>query len=399
MEKYICHIDLNMFFAAAQILLEPELEGKPLIIASSSRRGIVSTASYEARKYGIHSAMPTYQAKLLCKNLEIRKPNFALYQSLSNTFFTYIKEHYSSILEQASIDEAYIDLTDYIKQNNVSSRDDLYSLLKEIQDTLLKETKLKCSIGLGPTRFLAKMGSDYKKPLGITIINKDDIKRMIYPLKIEDFYGIGKRSYPKLHTLGIYSIEDFALNKSPLIKKMFGKYYEEMISNLEGTSSSEIKVDRGQAKSVSSSSTFEYDTDSYEEIREMILKKSMEVASDLKKQHLMGKTISLIIKDYRFKSFNRSLTIDSYVNDYLSIYETCMELYDKEFTDCLIRLVGVGVSSLINEKDNVKQVDIFEEKSKVKTSPQLLVKQLNYKNNKEIFILAKDLNKGKKDEK
>ena len=131
MEKYICHIDLNMFFAAAQILLEPELEGKPLIIASSSRRGIVSTASYEARKYGIHSAMPTYQAKLLCKNLEIRKPNFALYQTLSNAFFTYIKEHYSSILEQASIDEAYIDLTGYIKQNKVSSRDDLYSLLKD----------------------------------------------------------------------------------------------------------------------------------------------------------------------------------------------------------------------------------------------------------------------------
>ena len=192
MAKIIMHIDLNAFYATAETIKDPSLEGKPLIIAGSSRRGIVSTASYEARKYGIRSAMPTYMARKLCPEVEIRGVDFELYQKLSSEFFGYIRR-YTDIIEIASIDECYADMTECMKDI-----EDPCKFLKDLQDLLYKETKLKCSIGLAPTKFLAKMGSDYKKPMGITIIRRKDISKILWPLPIKDMYGIGKKTYPKL---------------------------------------------------------------------------------------------------------------------------------------------------------------------------------------------------------
>ena len=188
MSKIIMHIDLNAFYATAETIKDPSLVGKPLIIAGSSRRGIVSTASYEARKYGIRSAMPTYMALKLCPDVVIRGVDFALYQKLSNEFFSYIKR-YTNIIEIASIDECYADMTECMKDVK-----DPYKFLEELMDLLYRETKLKCSIGLAPTKFLAKMGSDYKKPMGITIIRRKDIKKILWPLPIKDMNGIGKKN-------------------------------------------------------------------------------------------------------------------------------------------------------------------------------------------------------------
>ena len=157
MSRIIMHIDLNCFFARAQVIKEPELEGKPLIIAGSTRRGIVSTASYEARKYGITSAMPTYMATRLCPSVIIRPSDFDLYHELSNKFFSYIRK-YTEIIEIASIDECYADMSDCMKDCKNPEE-----FLKNLQNKLFDETKLMCSIGLAPTKFLAKMASDIKK--------------------------------------------------------------------------------------------------------------------------------------------------------------------------------------------------------------------------------------------
>lgn len=385
------HIDLNQFFAAATRLLEPDLIGKPLIIAGDTRRGIVSTASYEARKYGISSAMPTYIAKKLCPKVIIREVNYKWYQQKSKEFFSYIKEHYSSHIEVASIDECYVDMTDLMKDIK-----DPYLYLKNLQEDVYNNTHLEASIGLGPTKFLAKMGSDYKKPMGITIIRKKDIKKILYPLPIEDFFGIGKKTCPKLKELGINTIGDFALNDSYEVKKVMGKFYLVAKEWINGEGDDHVDENPFDPKSISSTNTFLFDTNDYEEISKMLEIKAKEVSLDAIKNNKVGKTITLILKDSSFKSITRSITIDKPTNSFLDIYTNVMNLFDKFFNNQLIRLAGVGLSQLMDKEDFYVQMNLFNlEQNQKECSTQLLINKLNRKANKEIFYPASKIKEKK----
>lgn len=385
------HIDLNQFFAAATRLLEPDLIGKPLIIAGDTRRGIVSTASYEARKYGISSAMPTYIAKKLCPKVIIREVNYKWYQQKSKEFFSYIKEHYSSHIEVASIDECYVDMTDLMKDIK-----DPYLYLKNLQEDVYNNTHLEASIGLGPTKFLAKMGSDYKKPMGITIIRKKDIKKILYPLPIEDFFGIGKKTCPKLKELGINTIGDFALNDSYEVKKVMGKFYLVAKEWINGEGDDHVDENPFDPKSISSTNTFLFDTNDYEEISKMLEIKAKEVSLDAIKNNKVGKTITLILKDSSFKSITRSITIDKPTNSFLDIYTNVMNLFDKFFNNQLIRLAGVGLSQLIDKEDFYVQMNLFNlEQNQKECSTQLLINKLNRKANKELFYPASKIKEKK----
>lgn len=385
------HIDLNQFFAAATRLLEPDLIGKPLIIAGDTRRGIVSTASYEARKYGISSAMPTYIAKKLCPKVIIREVNYKWYQQKSKEFFSYIKEHYSSHIEVASIDECYVDMTDLMKDIK-----DPYLYLKNLQEDVYNNTHLEASIGLGPTKFLAKMGSDYKKPMGITIIRKKDIKKILYPLPIEDFFGIGKKTCPKLKELGINTIGDFALNDSYEVKKIMGKFYLVAKEWINGEGDDHVDENPFDPKSISSTNTFLFDTNDYEEISKMLEIKAKEVSLDAIKNNKVGKTITLILKDSSFKSITRSITIDKPTNSFLDIYTNVMNLFDKFFNNQLIRLAGVGLSQLMDKEDFYVQMNLFNiEQNQKECSTQLLINKLNRKANKELFYPASKIKEKK----
>lgn len=385
------HIDLNQFFAAATRLLEPDLIGKPLIIAGDTRRGIVSTASYEARKYGISSAMPTYIAKKLCPKVIIREVNYKWYQQKSKEFFSYIKEHYSSHIEVASIDECYVDMTDLMKDIK-----DPYLYLKNLQEDVYNNTHLEASIGLGPTKFLAKMGSDYKKPMGITIIRKKDIKKILYPLPIEDFFGIGKKTCPKLKELGINTIGDFALNDSYEVKKVMGKFYLVAKEWINGGGDDHVDENPFDPKSISSTNTFLFDTNDYEEISKMLEIKAKEVSLDAIKNNKVGKTITLILKDSSFKSITRSITIDKPTNSFLDIYTNVMNLFDKFFNNQLIRLAGVGLSQLMDKEDFYVQMNLFNlEQNQKECSTQLLINKLNRKANKELFYPASKIKEKK----
>ena len=385
------HIDLNQFFAAATRLLEPDLIGKPLIIAGDTRRGIVSTASYEARKYGISSAMPTYIAKKLCPKVIIREVNYKWYQQKSKEFFSYIKEHYSPHIEVASIDECYVDMTDLMKDVK-----DPYLYLKKLQEDVYNNTHLEASIGLGPTKFLAKMGSDYKKPMGITKKRKKDIKKILYPLPIEDFYGIGKKTCPKLKELGINTIGDFALNDSYEVKKVMGKFYLAAKEWINGEGDDHVDENPFDPKSISSTNTFLFDTNDYEEISKMLEIKAKEVSLDAIKNNKVAKTITLILKDSSFKSITRSITIDKPTNSFLDIYTNVMNLFDKYFNNQLIRLAGVGLSQLIDKEDFYVQMNLFNlEQNQKECSTQLLINKLNRKANKELFYPASKIKEKK----
>jgi len=396
MRKIIVHIDINQFFAAATILLEPELKGKPLIIAGDNRRGIVSTASYEARNYGIHSAMPTYQAKKLCPNVIIRQSNFEWYNKKSSEFFNFLRNNYTNLIEIASIDECYLDLTDTMK--NIEKP---MQFLKNMQDDIYKNTSLDVSIGLGPTKFLAKMASDYKKPRGITIIRKRDIPRLLYPLKIKDFYGVGKKSCEKLNNIGIYTIGDFANNESPDLKKILGSFYNTMKEWINGYGDDFVNPNPFDPKSISSSTTFITNTNDYEEIRHYIEDRAREVSLNAKNENKVGRTITLILKDENFHQITRSITIDKPVNSFIDIYTNAINLFDKYFNNQTLRLIGVGLSQLINKEDFYVQVSLFDQEKNIKEcKSKLLINKLNRKANKDLFILASNLKSegGNKDE-
>ena len=202
MSKVILHIDLNAFFVRCEELKNPSLEGKPVIIGHVGRGGIVSTCSYAAREYGVKSGMPTYEALLKCKDAIVLGVDFEYYHEKSRQFFAFLKK-YTTLVEPASVDECFADFSDVLKNEKQP-----LVFIRNMQKDLYKETGLKCSIGVAPTKFLAKMASDMKKPLGLVVIRKRDAKKMLSPLPIEDFFGIGKKTSPHLRALGINTIGD-----------------------------------------------------------------------------------------------------------------------------------------------------------------------------------------------
>lgn len=390
MSKIILHIDLNAFFVRCEELKNPNLIGKAVIIGHEGRSGIVSTCSYKAREYGIHSGMPTFMATERCKDLIIIPGDYPFYEMMSEKFFEYISR-FSKIIEKASIDECYVDMTAFFHKG-----DDVISKLKAIQDGLYKETGLMCSIGVAPTKFLAKMGSDLKKPMGITIIRRKDIPTLIYPLPIEACFGIGKRSAPELRVNGIKTIGDLAkaLNdeNDAIIKSHFGKFYYVMKDWLNGYGDDVVDTSEFDPKSIGHSRTLIHNTNDFDEINEMLMKLcdySIERAK-AKDKLAQGVQITLkdasIIKDH-FKSITRSKKLDKPTLDETIIKKTATQLLREHLRDRTIRLIGVSLQNLVDKYDVAEQLSIFDdfEELKEKYATKLLISDMNRKYKKEVF--------------
>lgn len=354
--QIIFHIDLNAFFASAEIALNPSLEGKAIVICRNSRRSIITTASYEARQYGIHSAMPLFKAKELCPHLITIEPHFPLYKSLSQKFFEIVSQ-YSQLLEVASIDECYVDMTQYIKEHNLNP----YLVAKQIQMHIYQELKLKCSIGVAPNKFLAKMASDMKKPLGITIITNNNYKEMIWHLDISEMFGIGKKTQPKLRKIGIKTIGDIAKYENyEKIKPIFGKNAFIYYQRANGKDFSKINYTRNELKSVGNSTTFERDSNDEVFIRNVFHKLSQEVSLRAKKRNLVSNSISITLKYTREKSKTKQMTIDSYTNDANCIYATALLLFERIYQGEMLRLVGVSLNNVIHQENLNEQLSLFD---------------------------------------
>ena len=252
----IVHIDMNCFFASCEVKKDPTLKGKKLIIGGLSNRSIVSASSYEAREDGIYTTMPIYLAKEKCKDGIFLPVDHEYYVEVSHQIFSFLKSRYK-IVDICSIDEAYIDMTDVYLTDN--PRQYFIDLQKEIYEKL----HIPCSIGVSYCRFLAKMGSDYKKPLGITIIKKKDVPSIIWPLKIQDCYGIGKASSAKLIELGIKTIGDFVNSNDYRVREVLGSYYETALAQCKGEVAERITLKFEPPKSIGNSHTLEHNTDDY----------------------------------------------------------------------------------------------------------------------------------------
>ena len=377
MAKVIVHIDLNAFFARAEEIKNPELENKAVAIGHLGRGGVVSTCSYEARKYGVRSAMPMNKAVKLCPNLIVIHPDYHFYCALSYRFKHFIST-YTPLVEMASIDELFADFTEVIKKEK-----NIEAFFRNIQQSLFDLTGLKCSIGVGPTRFLAKMGSDYQKPMGLTIIRRRDIKKILYPLPIEDMFGVGKKTAPRLKHIGIDTIGKLAEalnNNDDKVINIVGKFSDELKKWVNGYGSDEIYTEREDPKSIGNSTTLKEDTNRFEIVKPVFEMLSEEVSQRAKKEEKVGNTIQIMVRDTNYVSHNKSLTFDELTNDSKKILNIALKLYESNFLDMTIRAVGITLQNLVDYKDMKIQMTFFdyemhEEESKTK----LIINEINRK--------------------
>ncbi|MCQ2752898.1 MAG: DNA polymerase IV [Bacilli bacterium] len=385
MAKVIMHVDLNYFFVRCEELKNPRLVNQPVMIGGVGRAGIVSTCSYKARAYGVRSGMPSYKALALCPELIVIKGDYHFYSLMSKEFFAYARK-YTHIIEEASIDECYMDITSLAKKT-----DDVPGLLKKFQSGLLKKTGLKCSIGVAPTKFLAKMGSDMKKPMGITIIHKRDIKDKIYPLPITDFFGIGKKTAPRLKAMGIKTIGDLAefIKDEGKAEEYFGSFYLDLKACLEGTSSDTVHTEYDDPKSIGNSMTLMRDTADEEEIARAIMLMAKEVSMRAKGQKVKGKTIQLVLKDPTFKVHNKSMTVSEAIVEANDIHAIANRLYLDNYRGETFRLVGVTLQNLVPLHEENIQMSLFNYEDYEKTDDvNNIIQNVNRKFKKKVVDKA-----------
>lgn len=353
MSRVYFHIDLNAFYANAEILLDPSLKGKPLVVSGFSRRSVVSTASYEARKYGIHSAMPVGEAMRLCKDLVIVEGHYSFYNTLSEQFINIIKS-YTDIVEQASVDECYADMTEQIQKFEKP-----LDLAWHIQRRVLKEVGIPCSIGIGPNLFLAKMASDMKKPMGITVLRIRDVEEKMWPLPIGDLRGIGNKTVPLLKELNINTIGDLAkYNNLNDLREIFGNNTEEIIAKCYGKDDSELLTSYDR-KSIGISETFLDDLNDYGELKGKLRNLAKELSRRMINEEKMAAHITLRICYYDFRNVTRSKKVNSGpIFKSEDIFLEAIKLFDEYWDeDEPVRLLGISMKDFEKQDYNLFNID------------------------------------------
>ena len=362
--RIIFHIDMNCFYASCEIAQNPDLKGLPLVIAHDDvfRKSIILTATYEARKCGIYTTMLVKDAIKLCPNLVVIEPNHQLYSYYSKKFFDYLYTITNKI-EPMSVDEGYMDVTDICKGS------DAIELANRIQKTLLEEFNLPCSIGIAPNKFLAKMASDMKKPLGITVLRKREVIEKLWPLPVEDIIGIGKKTAPRLHEIGIKKIGDIINFKNQdLLKKTVGQaMYDYLINRSQGIDNNTVNYENlDDVSSVSNSHTYDFDQYDNKIFKETLKILTNSVSYRLEKDEYLAYTIGVQIKYNNFQTINRSKGLESPVNDSRQMYDIICDLFDDNYDGITpVRLLGVFATRLKKEDNIVKQYTLFDDFDKI----------------------------------
>jgi len=333
---------MDAFFASIEQRDNADYRAKPLAVGYSGPRGVVAAASYEARRYGIRSAMASKTALRKCPHLIFVMPRFEVYKSVSKQIMAIFQE-YTDLVEPLSLDEAFLDVTENHKQI-VSATEIAREIKQKIQETV----GLTASAGVSFNKFLAKIASDYNKPNGLFVVKPNAAEQFVETLAIEQFYGVGKVTAERMHQLGIMTGADLKQWSEESLVSKFGKAGHSYYQNARAIDNRPVEWQR-MRKSVSSETTFESDIDNYDELLVVLEKLAGEVANYVIKKDFKGRTASLKIKFSDFKVISRSKTVPTPISDYETLFKTGSELLQLVDLSPKIRLIGIGVKN--NEED------------------------------------------------
>ena len=337
--RKIIHIDMDAFYASVEQLDHPELRGKPLAVGGGEKRGVVSAASYEARKYGVRSAMSGPQAKKLCPGIIFVKPRFDRYQEISKKIRS-IFHDYTDLVEPLSLDEAYLDVTE-----NKIAFPSASLIAKEIRQRIFSELGLTASAGISVNKFIAKIASDMNKPNGQKTINPEEVLGFLEALDIKKFYGVGKVTADKMYRLGIFTGKDLKQKPLEYLEEHFGKSGIHYYQVVRGIHNSEVKPNRTR-KSLAAERTFSENLSSEIFMVEKLELIANEVSKRLSKSGVAGKTVTLKIKYSDFNIQTRSKTLEYFISDTSIILDTAKELLYQDKLKNSVRLLGISISNL-----------------------------------------------------
>ena len=351
----ILHMDMDAFYASVEQADCPELKGKCIVIGGRSGRSVVSAASYEARRFGVRSAMPMFQALEKCPEAIVLPVRMERYKTISDRIMKLL-DSFSPLVEPVSIDEAFLDFSDCRLMD-----EEIETIARKIKSSIRDEFGLSCSIGIAPLKFLAKIASDLNKPDGLTIIRPEEVLGFIKKLPVEKVPGVGKRTAEILQKMGIRLLGDVNRRPEASVIRRLGKFGTRLIDLSRGIDPSTVAIQR-EVKSIGSEETFAEDTRDRAFIKKSIFGHAEEVARMLRKNKARAKTISIKIKHSDFKTVTRSTTLQQPGQTTEYVYKAAVNLFDAYPIKKSIRLVGVTASSLVSE-DLPAQMPLFTEEN------------------------------------
>lgn len=353
--RKIIHVDMDAFYASVEQRDFPEYKNKPVVVGGSPQgRGVVAAASYEAREFGIHSAMPASRAVKLCPQAIFLKPRFDVYREVSRQIRDLFFE-YTDLVEPLSLDEAYLDVTD-----NFHHTPSATLIAQDLKKKIIQKTQLTASAGVAANKFLAKIASDLDKPDGLSVITPDNAQAFIEKLGIGEFYGVGKATRQKMLSLGIKTGADLKTWNEVDLVKQFGKSGHHYYRIARGIDNREVKPNRIR-KSIGKERTFSEDVSDLEWIRTFLGELSEKISASMEKLNAAGKTITLKVRYKNFDTVTRSQTLQNYTSSSEEIASTAIHLLDETEAGAReVRLLGISVSTLNLTKGGVlgKQLEI-----------------------------------------
>lgn len=347
--RKIIHVDMDAFYASVEAMDNPELKGKAIAVGGGGNRGVVSAASYEARKFGVRSAISGVKARRLCPDLIFVKPRFDRYKEISSKIRAIFYD-YTDLVEPLSLDEAYLDVTENKKGNPSASL-----IAEEIRTRIFNEVGLTASAGISINKFIAKVASDYNKPNGQKTVNPEEVLGFLEALDIRKFYGIGKVTAEKMYQKGIFTGTDLKSKSLEFLEQNFGKSGSYYYYIVRGIHNSEVKPNRIR-KSLAAERTFSENLSSEIFMLEKLEHIAEEVSKRLIRSKVAGKTVTLKIKYSDFTLQTRSKTLPYFISDKSVVLETAKELLYQEKMNNSVRLLGISLSNLNTEK-KVKKVE------------------------------------------
>jgi DNA polymerase-4 len=336
----IAHVDMDAFYVSIEMLRHPELRGRPVVVAYDGPRGVVTTASYEARRYGVHSALPMVTARRRCPDLTVLPVDMQLYRRGSEKVMETLRE-FSEIVEIVGMDEAYVDL---------SASPVPQSRAQEIKRRINEVTRLVCSIGLSPNKLMAKIASDLDKPDGFFVLTDENWLEVVGEKPASILPGVGSRTFERLRQIGIGTVAELALADEALLERSFGpKHGGGLRTRANGRGSENLTLERVR-KSESRETTFPEDVTDRDVLRDTVDRLARSVCESLASHGRRGRTVTLKIRLRPFKTYTRSRTLPSYTGEPETVVQTALELLERFDPQTPVRLVGVGVAGLAGDE-------------------------------------------------